>query len=133
MKVHQEFPATLETSVLKIRETQSNARKNGFTERPVWPAIVLRTPKGWTGPKIVDDLPVEGTFRAHQVPLANVRDNPAHLKQLEEWMRSYRPEELFDENGRFRDEYGALKICRRFGTGYGWTKRARHSHLANQE
>ena len=94
MKVHQEFPATLETSVLKIRETQSNARKNGFTERPVWPAIVLRTPKGWTGPKIVDDLPVEGTFRAHQVPLANVRDNPAHLKQLEEWMRSYRPEEL---------------------------------------
>src|SRR5258707_12491282 len=82
MKVHQEFSATLETAILKIRGIQSNARKNGFTQRPVWPAIVLRTPKGWTGPKIVDGLPVEGTFRAHQVPLANVRDNPPHLKQL---------------------------------------------------
>src|SRR6266567_3795921 len=69
MTVHQEFAATLETAILKIREIQSSARKNGFTQRPVWPAIVLRTPKGWTGPKIVDGLPVEGTFRAHQVPL----------------------------------------------------------------
>jgi phosphoketolase len=68
----------------------------------VWPAIVLRTPKGWTGPKVVDGEPVEGTFRAHQVPLATVRENPAHLRMLEEWMHSYRPEELFDESGRFR-------------------------------
>jgi xylulose-5-phosphate/fructose-6-phosphate phosphoketolase len=115
--VHQEFAATLETAILKIRDIQSNARRNRFTERPVWPAIVLRTPKGWTGPKIVDGLPVEGTFRAHQVPLANVRDNPTHLKQLEEWMCSYRPEELFDEKGRFRKEYAALapKGQRRMG------------------
>ena len=61
--------------------------------------IVMRTPKGWTGPKLVDGLPTEGTFRSHQVPLANVRDNPAHLAQLEEWLRSYRPQELFDEDG----------------------------------
>jgi xylulose-5-phosphate/fructose-6-phosphate phosphoketolase len=117
MTVHQEFSATLETAILKIRDIQSDARKNGFTQRPVWPAIVLRTPKGWTGPKIVDGLPVEGTFRAHQVPPANVRDNPTHLKQLEEWIPSYRPEELFDEKGRFREEYGALapKGHRRMG------------------
>jgi xylulose-5-phosphate/fructose-6-phosphate phosphoketolase len=117
MKVHQEFAVALETAILKIREIQSNARKNGFTERPVWPAIVLRTPKGWTGPKIVDGLPVEGTFRAHQVPLAGVRDNAAHLKLLEEWMQSYRPEELFDEKGKFREEYAALapKGKRRMG------------------
>ena len=117
MTVHQEFSGTLETAILKIREIQSNARENGFKQRPVWPAIVLRTPKGWTGPKIVDGLPVQGTFRAHQVPLAGVRDNPAHLKQLEEWMRSYRPEELFDEKGRFRVEYAALapKGQRRMG------------------
>jgi xylulose-5-phosphate/fructose-6-phosphate phosphoketolase len=69
---------------------------------------VLRTPKGWTGPKVVDGLPVEGTFRAHQVPLANVRDNPDHLRQLEEWMRSYRPEELFDDDGRLVPELAKL-------------------------
>ena len=68
--------------------------------RPAWPMIILRTPKGWTGPKFVDGVPVEGTWRAHQVPLGEVRTNPAHLAQLEEWMRSYRPEELFDEDGR---------------------------------
>ncbi len=73
-----------------------------------WPAIVLRTPKGWTGPKVVDGLPVEGTFRAHQVPLSTVKENPAHLKMLEEWLHSYRPEELFDEEGRFRAEFAEL-------------------------
>jgi xylulose-5-phosphate/fructose-6-phosphate phosphoketolase len=108
MTVHRQFAIALEMAVLKIREIQSSARKNGFTERPVWPAIVLRTPKGWTGPKIVDGLPIEGTFRAHQVPLSNVLENPAHLQFLEEWMRSYRPEELFDDKGQFRAEYAAL-------------------------
>src|SRR5262245_2525881 len=108
MKVHQDFAATLEAVILRIREIQTDARQHGFKERPMWPAIVLRTPKGWTGPKVVDGVPVEGTFRAHQVPLAAVRDNPAHLKLLEEWMRSYKPEELFDQNGRFRAEYAEL-------------------------
>ncbi len=76
------------------------ARATASRQRPRWPMIVLRTPKGWTGPKIVDGLPVEGTFRSHQVPIAEVRTNPEHLAQLEAWMRSYRPEELFDEDGR---------------------------------
>ena len=71
-------------------------------ERPRWPVIVLRTPKGWTGPKVVDGLPVEGTWRAHQVPIAEARANPEHLRQLEEWMRTYRPEELFDPTGALR-------------------------------
>ena len=74
---------------------------------------MLRTPKGWTGPKVVDGLPVEGTFRAHQVPLADVREDPEHLAQLEAWMRSYRPEELFDERGRLRAELAALAPTRR--------------------
>jgi xylulose-5-phosphate/fructose-6-phosphate phosphoketolase len=108
MTVHREFAVTLETAVLKIRAIQREARANGFSGRPAWPAIVLRTPKGWTGPKVVDGQPVEGTFRAHQVPLATVRENPAHLKMLEEWLHSYRPEELFDENGCFRAEFAEL-------------------------
>ncbi|GAA3465301.1 phosphoketolase family protein [Saccharothrix longispora] len=83
----------------EIRAIQDAARSGG-TERPRWPMIVLRTPKGWTGPAEVDGVPVEGTWRSHQVPLAGVRDNPAHLAQLEAWLRSYRPEELFDEQGR---------------------------------
>ena len=77
-------------------------------ERPLWPIIVLRTPKGWTGPKVVDGLPVEGTFRAHQVPVSEVKSNPEHLRILEDWMRSYRPEQLFDEQGRFRPKYAEL-------------------------
>src|SRR3989441_3580240 len=108
LPMHEAFAATLDTCYAKIRAVQTEARTQGFTQRPPWPAIVLRTPKGWTGPQVVDGLPVEGTFRAHQVPLANVRDNPTHLKLLEEWMRSYRPEDLFDEKGRFRGEYAAL-------------------------
>ena len=98
--VHEEFAHTLDRCYERIREIQSAARSGRNVGRASWPAIVLRTPKGWTGPKIVDGLPVEGTFRAHQVPLDNVRTNPAHLEQLEEWMRSYRPEELFDTAGR---------------------------------
>src|SRR6202035_1725083 len=73
-----------------------------------WPMIVLKTPKGWTGPKEVDGLPVEGTFRAHQVPISDPAKNPEHLRQLEDWMKSYKPEELFDENGAFRPELAAL-------------------------
>ncbi len=97
--VHEEFAHTLDRCYDRIREIQTGTRASGDNVRQIWPAIVLRTPKGWTGPKVVDGLPVEGTFRAHQVPLANVRDDPEHLRQLEEWMRSYHPERLFDSAG----------------------------------
>jgi xylulose-5-phosphate/fructose-6-phosphate phosphoketolase len=106
--VHRELASALDHCFDAIRQIQDGARAHGFGARPRWPAIVLRTPKGWTGPKVVDGLPVEGTFRAHQVPLANVRNNQDHLRQLEEWMRSYRPEELFDEQGRLVAALGKL-------------------------
>jgi len=99
---------TLEDCVLEIRRIQQEARSSGKASRARWPMIVLRSPKGWTGPKNVDGLKVEGSWRAHQVPLAGVRENPAHLKLLEEWIRSYRPEELFDESGRLIPELRAL-------------------------
>jgi xylulose-5-phosphate/fructose-6-phosphate phosphoketolase len=108
MAVHQQMAATLESCYAAIRKIQQDARSRGVRERPRWPAIVMRTPKGWTGPKVVDGLQIEGTFRAHQVPLANVKDNPAHLKMLGEWMHSYRPEELFDREGRFSAEIAKL-------------------------
>jgi xylulose-5-phosphate/fructose-6-phosphate phosphoketolase len=108
MVVHRELAATLDLCWGRIRAIQENARRRGVTERPRWPAIVLRTPKGWTGPKRVDGVQVEGTFRAHQVPIANVRDNPAHLAELEAWMRGYRPEELFDPQGRLVPGLAAL-------------------------
>ncbi len=108
MPMHRAFAETLETCYAKIRAYQDEARKHGSPARPRWPAIVLRSPKGWTGPKVVDGLPIEGTFRAHQVPVNDVRKNPAHLKILEEWMRSYRPEELFDEQGRLQPELAVL-------------------------
>jgi xylulose-5-phosphate/fructose-6-phosphate phosphoketolase len=106
--VHQELAATLDEITDEIAEIQRAAREDGVTERPAWPMIVLRTPKGWTGPKVVDDLPAEGTFRSHQVPLSGLRDNPEHLAQLEAWMRSYRPEELFTDSGALRPELAAL-------------------------
>jgi len=106
--VHRQFAGVLETAILKIRDIQRAARQGGATQRPLWPVIVLRTLKGWTGPKVVDGLPVEGTFRAHQVPVAEVKTNPEHLRILDDWMRSYRPEELFDEQGCFRSEYAEL-------------------------
>ena len=81
---------------------------NGPVERPRWPMIVLRTPKGWTGPKFINGLPVEGSFRSHQVPLTDPATNPEHLRQLEEWMRGYGPEELFDREGRLREELAEL-------------------------
>ncbi len=107
-RAHQVFAQVLESCYTKIREYQADARKNGFSSTPRWPAIILRTPKGWTGPKEVDGVPIEGTFRAHQVPVDNVKNNPEHLKILENWMRSYKPEELFDEQGRFLAELAAL-------------------------
>ncbi len=103
-RMHQLMAATLDEVLDEIATIQRAARENGSTARPRWPVIVLVTPKGWTGPKVVDGLPVEGTWRAHQVPLAEVRTNPEHLAQLESWMRSYRPEELFDEGGAVRTE-----------------------------
>ncbi|WP_158801534.1 phosphoketolase [Acidisoma sp. L85] len=106
--VHEKFAVALETAVLKIRALQRAARQDGVRKRPPWPMIVLRTPKGWTGPKVVDGLPVEGTFRAHQVPVSEVKTNPVHLKILEDWMHSYKPEELFDHEGRFREEFAEL-------------------------
>lgn len=108
MQMHQVFAETLETCYAQIRSYQEDARTHGFTKRPRWPAIVLRTPKGWTGPKEVDGVPIEGTFRAHQVPVADVKARPEHLKILEDWMRSYHPEDVFDEQGRFVPELAAL-------------------------
>ncbi len=102
--VHQELAATLDHVLGEIRAIQERARIGGERERPRWPMIVLRTPKGWTGPKIVDGLQVEGTWRAHQVPLAEVREKPEHLAQLDAWMRSYGYDELFDADGRPRAE-----------------------------
>ncbi|HTW69813.1 MAG TPA: phosphoketolase family protein [Acetobacteraceae bacterium] len=115
--MHQKMARTLDAVVAEIKAIQQQARTAGFKQRPAWPMIVLRSPKGWTGPKMVDGKPVEGTFRAHQVPLAEVRTNPEHLHMLEQWMKSYRPEELFDANGRLQPEIAALapKGNRRMG------------------
>jgi xylulose-5-phosphate/fructose-6-phosphate phosphoketolase len=107
-KMHQLMAGTLDRIIEEIRHIQTDARSNGFKHRPMWPMIVLRTPKGWTGPKIVDGKQMEGTFRAHQVPLADMASKPEHIKLLEEWMLSYKPEELFDEKGAFRTEYAEL-------------------------
>jgi xylulose-5-phosphate/fructose-6-phosphate phosphoketolase len=105
--VHQDFAATLDEALDEIAAIQEGARSGPGAGRPRWPAIVLRTPKGWTGPKEVDGLPVEGTWRSHQVPLAEAR-TPEHLRQLEEWLRSYRPDELFDESGKLVPELQEL-------------------------
>ncbi len=108
-EVHERLAATLDSVVTRIDEIQETARRQpGDASRPRWPMIVLRTPKGWTGPRVVDGLPVEGTFRSHQVPLAGFAEHPEHLAQLESWMRSYRPDELFDDQGGFRAEIAAL-------------------------
>jgi xylulose-5-phosphate/fructose-6-phosphate phosphoketolase len=107
-KVHEALAAALETCYERIRAIQREARARGVSGRPRWPALVLRTPKGWTGPKFVDGLPVEGTFRSHQVPLARVRQDPEQLAMLEAWMKSYRPEELFDADGRLVPALAAL-------------------------
>jgi xylulose-5-phosphate/fructose-6-phosphate phosphoketolase len=109
MPMHEAMAATLDTVIEQIRRIQSDARKSaGAVERPRWPMIVLSSPKGWTGPKMVDGKANEGTFRSHQVPLSDPAKNPEHLRQLESWLRSYRPEELFDKQGRLKEELQAL-------------------------
>jgi xylulose-5-phosphate/fructose-6-phosphate phosphoketolase len=107
-KMHQLMAATMETCVQEIRRTQQAARKSGKATRARWPMILLRSPKGWTGPKTVGGKTVEGYWRAHQVPMADVRDNPANLKLLEKWMKSYRPQELFDASGRLVEDLRSL-------------------------
>jgi xylulose-5-phosphate/fructose-6-phosphate phosphoketolase len=108
LSMHQKMAATMERCVREIQRVQNEARTSGTATRPRWPMIVLRTPKGWTGPKQVDGKKVEGFWRSHQVPLSGLHNNPAHLKQLEDWLRSYKPEELFDESGRLIEELKAL-------------------------
>ena len=115
--MHQAMAATLDAVLARIRSIQGDTRAHGFSERPAWPMIILRTPKGWTGPSVVDGRQVEGTYRAHQVPLAEVRTNPEHLRMLEAWMKGYHPEELFDANGRLVPDLAALapRGARRMG------------------
>jgi xylulose-5-phosphate/fructose-6-phosphate phosphoketolase len=107
-RMHRLMAETLEQVADAIRTIQSDARQKGIRRRPRWPMIVLQTPKGWTGPKVVDGKQVEGTYRSHQVPLSEPRRHPEHLAMLERWLRSYRPEELFDEGGRLVPELAAL-------------------------
>ncbi|MGO9513014.1 MAG: phosphoketolase [Steroidobacteraceae bacterium] len=118
MAMHAAMAETLDRVTEQILAIQKDARVNGNTVRPRWPMIVLASPKGWTGPKFIDGRPIEGTFRSHQVPLTDPVTNPAHLRQLEEWLRSYRPQELFDEQGRLKPELKALapKGDRRMGS-----------------
>ena len=115
--MHQTMASALEWAVREIQRIHEAARSTGDATRPRWPMIIFRSPKGWTGPKEVDGLPVEGSFRAHQVPIAISADHPEHLEQLESWLRSYRPEELFDENGHLIPALQALapKGTRRMG------------------
>jgi xylulose-5-phosphate/fructose-6-phosphate phosphoketolase len=115
--MHQLMASTLDRILEDIHSIQQEARNNGGSTRPIWPMIILRSPKGWTGPKMVDGKPVEGTWRAHQVPVADLQLKPQHVKVLEDWMRSYRPEELFDRNGTLIPELAELapKGSRRMG------------------
>ena len=115
--VHQQMAATLDIAIAQIQSIQREARVHGFTERPQWPMIVFRTPKGWTGPKEVDGKKTEDFWRSHQVPLSNIAQQPEHLKILEDWMKSYKPEELFDSNGKLIPELAELapKGHRRMG------------------
>ena len=106
MTMHRKMAETMDIVIEEIKAIQKNARENNNPERPVWPMIVLRTPKGWTGPKVVDGQQIEGSFRAHQVPIT--MEKPEHLEQLKEWLESYHPEELFDENGRLKPEIAEL-------------------------
>jgi xylulose-5-phosphate/fructose-6-phosphate phosphoketolase len=108
IEAHQRFAAVLDEALEQVAEIQRRAREDGESGRPTWPMIVLRSPKGWTGPAEVDGLPVEGTWRSHQVPITDVRRNPDHLRLLEEWMKSYEPGELFDDSGRLIAELREL-------------------------
>jgi len=115
--VHPLMASTMDSVYNEITNIQKDARSNGFSERPRWPMIIMRTPKGWTGPKMVDGVQIEGTFRAHQVPVTDLDKKPEHLKILEQWMRSYNPQELFDGNGKLIPELAELapKGNRRMG------------------
>jgi xylulose-5-phosphate/fructose-6-phosphate phosphoketolase len=115
--MHDAMAAALDECVARIRGHQRDARERGVRERPRWPMIVLASPKGWTGPKEIDGVRIEGTFRSHQVPLSDPRTDPAHLHQLEEWLRGYRPHELFDADGRLKEDVAALapRGARRMG------------------
>jgi xylulose-5-phosphate/fructose-6-phosphate phosphoketolase len=106
--MHQKMAATLEQCIKEIKAIQKTARDTNNPKRPLWPMIVLRSPKGWTGPQEVDGHKVEGFWRAHQVPMSNIKDNPQHLAQLETWLRSYQPETLFDENGQLNAELKSI-------------------------
>ena len=105
---HRAMAKTIDTMIERIRSIQADARSHGFHERPRWPMLVLQTPKGWTGPESVDGIPVENTWRSHQVPLAQLAEKPDHLKLLENWLRSYRPEELFTAEGKLKPELREL-------------------------
>ena len=107
-QMHNLMAATLDIVIDEIRSIQNEIRTNGFTKRPQWPMIILRTPKGWTGPKMVDGIQIEGTWRAHQVPLSELASKPEHIKILEQWMKSYKPEKLFDEHGKLFNEFTEL-------------------------
>ena len=106
--MHQLMAATLDKVIAEIKQIQSNARTKGYKKRPIWPMIILKSPKGWTGPKTVDGKMTEGSWRSHQVPLSELATKPAHIKLLEQWMKSYKPEELFDKHGKFHKEYAEL-------------------------
>ena len=125
-KMHQLMAATLEKAIEEIRQIQKNARNNNDTTRPRWPMIVLKSPKGWTGPKVVDGLQIEGTFRAHQVPLLVDAEHPDHVKLLESWMKSYKAEELFDENGTTNTGTGRAGAERRPADGRQSARQRRH-------
>jgi len=107
-KMHQLMAATMDMVYADIQKIKKDANAAKTVSRPLYPMIIMETPKGWTGPKFVDNVQIEGTYRAHQVPLSGLADNPEHVKQLEEWMRSYKPEELFDDNGTLKSEYAEL-------------------------
>ncbi len=108
MKMHEDMACVLDVVIEKIKEIQKYARKNNNSERVVWPMIVLRTPKGWTGPKEIDGKKIEGSFRAHQIPIEVTKEHPESLKRLEEWLRSYHPEELFTKEGKLKKTYKDL-------------------------
>jgi xylulose-5-phosphate/fructose-6-phosphate phosphoketolase len=108
MEMHKKMAELMDTVIEEIKAIKKNAIENNNAERPIWPMIILKSPKGWTGPKYVNGLKIEGNFRAHQVPITDPATNPEHLQQLESWLKSYKPEELFDENGQFIKELAEL-------------------------
>jgi xylulose-5-phosphate/fructose-6-phosphate phosphoketolase len=118
MQMHEKMAQLLDIVIEEIKAIKINALVKKAAERPCWPMIILRSPKGWTGPKFVNGLPNEGTFRSHQVPITKPATNPEHLKQLEDWLKSYQPEELFDEGGKLKPELAELapKGERRMGS-----------------